>query len=262
MNLGEYIPLYNDFDIANELDNDYKVSDADIARLSQGDGFPMTEFQTKHFVVGDGLTPYRMRRQALVEIDTRRSSLHSMIKNMNKAKAELALIYRDLDNQADILKRNLIQCEYDDKLYDITVWNHKIPQARRELKEMIDHLRSLFDSEPTTEDIKNISKEDPAQEKLYWQVRMAKQTAVDMIAHGRVGAGQMSSIMMMEPEDQRIVLSKAIEYSAQMDNTIGALEHESRKKILGVSRNTVPELNAAAIVGTVKELTSSTSIDE
>jgi hypothetical protein len=231
----EYTPKFDDFDKAQKLDNNKVVSDSDIACLAQGDGFPMTAFQTKFFVVGDGLTPYRMTRQALVEIDTRRASLHSMIKNQKKAKAELALIERDIDNESDVLRRDLIKCEYEDKLYDITVWDHKIPQASRELKEMINHLRSLFPNNPTIEDIKNIAKEDPEQERFYWQVRMAKQTATDMISYGRIGAGQMASIMMMDPADQEVVITKAIEFSTKLNNTLGILGEQARNSLLGLN---------------------------
>jgi len=229
----DYTPTFDDFDVNDNENNSKEVSDSDIAGLSQGDGFPMTSFQTKYFVVGDGLTPYRMKRQALVEIDSRRSSLHSMIKSQTKAKAELAIIERDIDIESDELRRALIKCEYDDKLYDITVWNHKIPQARRELKEMIDHLRSLLPDNPTVEDIKNISREDPEEERAYWQVRMAKQTATDLIAYGRIGAGQMASIMMMDPKDQEAVVSKAIEYSTKLNNTLDRLDGNARQKLLG-----------------------------
>jgi len=259
-NIFDYTPQFNDYDYASALNSDKEVTDQEIASLAQGDGFPMTSFQTKFFVIGDGLTPYRMKRQALVEIDSRRSSLHSMIKNQKKAKVELALIERDMDNESDLLKRNLIKCDYEDKIYDITVWDHKIPQARRELKEMIDHLRSLFPNNPTIEDIKNIAKEDPEEEKLYWQVRMAKQTATDMIAYGRIGAGQMSSLMMMDSEDQKVIIHKAIEYSTKLDNTLGQLSHDAKDKIFGTDRMPMIEDSVEDVIKQLN-LTSSEFID-
>lgn len=243
-----YAPAFDDFDKVLLESGEKQVSDFDIASLSQGDGFPMTAFQTKFFVVGDGLTPYRMKRQALVEIDSRRASLHSMLKSQRKAEAELALIKRDISDETDKLRRVLIECEYEDKLYDITVWAHKIPQARRELKEMIDHLRSLLPENPTIEDIKNISREDPEEERAYWQVRMAKQTATDLIAYGRIGAGQMASIMMMDAEDQEVVVAKAIEYSTQMNNTLDKLSNNTRQRLLGTAPAAFPS------IGTVDDI--------
>jgi hypothetical protein len=183
-----------------------------------------------------------MRRQALVEIDTRRQALHGMINQEKIHQAEMALIERNMDGEADVLRRNLLKCEYEDKLYDTTVFKHKIPQARREMQEMINHLKSLFpDGDPSVDDIRNISVENEEEERLYWQVRMAKQTAVDMIAHGRVGAGQMGSLMMMEPEDQNIIINKALEFSMKMDNTLNILSLEARDKVLGCLPN-VPNI--------------------
>ena len=257
----DYTPYANDYDDALKLDNNKEVTNEEIAALAHGDGFPMTEFQTKYFVVGDGLTTYRMKRQALVEIDTRRASLASMLKSQRKCIAEMALIKRDMEAEEDTLRRNLIECEYEDKLYDSTIYKHKIPQAQRELLEMINHLRSLFPGNPTIEDIKNIAQEDPEQERIYWQTRMAKQTAVDMIAQGRIGAGQMASIMLMDINDQEVVITKAIEYSTRLNNTIGKLDVDAQKKLLGRELNDIPliEDNVEQIT---KNLVQSESIDD
>lgn len=232
--LDDYTPEHKDYENALSLENSEKVTDQQIASLAQGDGYPMTEFQTKHFVVGDGLTPYRMRRQALVEIDSRRSSLHGMIKKQRKRKAEAAILEREIDNEPDILRQELLRCDLDELKYDIEIFNHKIPQARLEIKEFINHLRSLYpDREPTVEDIKNIGKEDPEQEKLYWQVRMAKQTAVDLISMGRIGAGQMGSLMLMGAEDQSIVIEKALEYTQKLENSMALIGDDTRQRLLG-----------------------------
>jgi len=237
--LDDYIPEHGDYKNALDLESSKPVTDQEIAALAQGDGFPMTEYQTRHFVVGDGLTPYRMRRQALLEIESRRSSLHGMLKKERKAKAEAAILEREIDNEPDILKQELMRCDLDELYYDIEIYTHKIPQARRELKEFIDHLRKLFpDGEPTVEDIKNIAKEDPEQERLYWQVRMAKQTAVDLISMGRIGAGQMGSLMLMDAEDQTVVIEKALEYSQKLENSMALIGDDTRQRLIG--NKTVP----------------------
>ena len=46
-------------------------------------------------------------------------------------------------------------------------------------------------------------------EKEYWTYRMAKQTAMDMIAYGRAGLGNMDSVFMLEGEQQRDIMKLA-----------------------------------------------------
>ena len=90
---------------------------------------------------------------------------------------------------------------------------------------------------------------------------MAKQTAVDMIAQGRIGAGQMASLMLMDITDQEVVITKAIEYSTRLNNTIGKLDVDAQKKLLGRELNDIPliEDNVEQIT---KNLVQSESIDD
>ena len=57
----------------------------------------------------------------------------------------------------------------------------------------------------------------------YWTVRMAKQAMLDMISYGRVGTGNLDSILMMSAEQQKQVLSLASSYTVFIDKNINQL---------------------------------------
>ena len=52
----------------------------------------------------------------------------------------------------------------------------------------------------------------------YWTFRMAKQTAMDMIAYGRAGVGNMDSIAMLEGEQQQAIMKIACDYFVRNEN--------------------------------------------
>ena len=52
---------------------------------------------------------------------------------------------------------------------------------------------------------------------------MAKQAMLDMISYGRVGTGNLDSILMMSAEQQKQVLSLASSYTVFIDKNINQL---------------------------------------
>ena len=49
-------------------------------------------------------------------------------------------------------------------------------------------------------------------ERDYWTLRLAKQTAMDMIAYGRAGVGNMDAVVMLEPDQQLEVMKLACDF--------------------------------------------------
>ena len=148
-NRYEGTPVFGDLEETRNKNDSIEVTDDDILSLATSDGFPMTSFQLENFVIGDAITDYRKRRQALLEIEVRRQALYTILKGKRKALAELAILERDIDKESDKLVRDLLECEADDYRYDIEVYETKEPQARKEVQAFIDHLRKLLPENAT-----------------------------------------------------------------------------------------------------------------
>ena len=58
---------------------------------------------------------------------------------------------------------------------------------------------------------------------MYWIARMGKQAAMDIISYGRIGSGNMTSIMDMPEEDQVETLGIAVKYSGMIGGGIDKL---------------------------------------
>ena len=62
----------------------------------------------------------------------------------------------------------------------------------------------------------------------YWTVRMAKQAMLDMISYGRIGTGNLDSILMMDPEQQKQVLTLTAAYTISIDKNINQLIYKKK----------------------------------
>ena len=56
--------------------------------------------------------------------------------------------------------------------------------------------------------------EQEDEERIYWIARMGKQAAMDIVSYGRIGTGNMTSILDMPEQDQVKCLEVAIQFSA------------------------------------------------
>ena len=65
----------------------------------------------------------------------------------------------------------------------------------------------------------------------HWTYRMAKQTALDWIAYGRPGIGNMDAVFQLEGEQQEQVLKLALELFARNEMRIKRLTDEVNERI-------------------------------
>ena len=93
--------------------------------------------------------------------------------------------------------------------------------AAIEMEWFADALRKLIGSK---EELYQIDENKEEKELEYWQVRMGKQAAMDMMAYGRVGVGNMEAITQMPVEDQSRVLEITIDYAGKMSEAMAGIE--------------------------------------
>lgn len=191
----------------------------------------MTEYQSKHFVAGSQITIWRQVRQALMELEVRYHAYFEITNSLRKAEVLRKKFFRDLEIEQDDLTRELIQIDLEKNDYDITIWRRKLRQAEIEINSFLSIIKEHVKNE---EDLKFFIEPNEDEERKYWVYRMAKQAALDVIAYGRIGSGNMDSIAMMDYEDQKIVLEQAIKYSGMINANIGQITEGVNEQIQGL----------------------------
>ena len=68
-------------------------------------------------------------------------------------------------------------------------------------------------------------------ETQHWRARLGKQAALDIIALGRIGTGNMEAISMMPEEDAAVAMHIALDWSTRMNAAIAQMESTAIKEL-------------------------------
>ena len=214
----------NEIHLSKSFVDEFALTKKDFDVLSASMRFDsgMTEYECEHFVADPQLTPWRKVRQALMELETR---YHAYMENRNSLrKAEILRkrLNRDMPLLPDELDRELMQIDMEKNDYDIGIWKRKLRQSELELKYFLEIVDKYVDEE-NGYPLEYFLTEHEHEEKMYWIARMGKQAAMDIISYGRIGSGNMTSIMDMPEEDQVETLGIAVKYSGMIGGGIDKL---------------------------------------
>lgn len=224
--------------------NNYSLTDYDLQILEtavqQDSG--QTDYQSRHFVANSQITPYKKVKQSLMELEVRYHAYHEIRSSLRKAEIVRLKMLRELEKIQDDLDKELLQIDIDKNDYDITVWKRKLRQSEYEINSFLKIIKEYAKDEKDLEYYKGHNEQE---ERQYWIARMGKQAALDIIAFGRVGSGNMDSIAMMSQDEQLDALTLAVQYSGLINagmHKISSNAQELVNKYLSDNSITIPEL--------------------
>lgn len=195
------------------------------------------EFKAKHFVGVAQISPYAEIKQYFIELSSREDMVVTLELDVKKARIELEIEKDKLSKLTNPLEIQLqeIEVEIADRTVKKKINNLIAAYGERDLYL---HLIRQFDEGPhgRLEDGRLLSqaiKEDPALqeqlEKEHWTLRLAKQTAMDMVAYGRAGVGNMDAVAMLDEDQQNEVMALACDYFVRNEmrtNTLLSIANE------------------------------------
>ena len=182
-----------------------------------------SNYSSRNFVTKTGITPYKKIHQSFMELETRYHAYKSFVRNLREAEVRVKIIERDIKKEQDELERELMVIKLEDLIYDITVFKRKMSQCEREIRV---YLEVIKDTKESNKQLEEYLPENDEEERKYWLIRMSKQAAMDIIAYGRIGSGNMDSILLMPEEDQLETLKGALHFSGLLSSTIGQINKE------------------------------------
>lgn len=179
----------------------------------------MPEFKITHFVGNAQITPYAKLRQYLIELNSRQSAVETMEYEVKKFELQIEAEYEKAEETSSKAQKKLFELEAH-KLEGM-LRKSKL-RLRDSIKERDLFLKVIDDFNQTPEAylpdgrklIEIIDDPDMANkfEKEHWTLRLAKQTAMDMIAYGRAGVGNMDAVTMLDENQQLEVMKLACDF--------------------------------------------------
>lgn len=221
-----------DSKVVSELKLDDKEMQIVVGALNMSSN--QSEYQNQFFVTASQLTPYRMLKQCMLEIESRHHSWYNIKNKMKRKLIEIKMAKRDLVEfgHQDQLRAELIKIDIEDMENDCRIWERKLMQAEDEMMGFIKQVKQIAGDDEAL--LNKAFTYDHEEERNYWVTRMAKQAAMDMVSYGRIGTGNMDSIAMMPEEDQILTLATTLQYNERL---MGGLQQISSAVSQGLLEN-------------------------
>jgi hypothetical protein len=215
------------YDREQNLNNPF---DEKLMKISETMSFALPKYKAYNFVGGAQITSYAKLKQWLLELRGREDAVEHLEYTVRKAELEIEMDKESKDFITDPKRKEMIDLTVADKLIDLRKFKRNLRDAYRERQGFIDLIKEFLETEdailPDGTKLIDVFGNPELEEKYeheYWTVRMAKQAMLDMISYGRIGTGNLDSILMMDPEQQKQVLTLASAYTISIDRNINHL---------------------------------------
>jgi len=217
------------FEYKRPLDTLNEV-DRRLLDIAEDISFSLPKFKADNFVGGAQITPYAKLKQWLIELRQREDIVEHLEYLLRKKEIDIQLEHEKIEFLTEPLRKELVELSIKDMHIDLRKFQRNLKDAYRERQVFIDLIKEFIESDDaklpnglTLMDVFGNQQLEDKFEKEYWSVRMAKQAMLDMISYGRVGTGNLDSILMMSPEQQKEVMALASSYTVTMDRNITTL---------------------------------------
>ena len=212
----------------------------------------MSKNQIENYVVSSHVTGDRQLKQVLLEIENRTHQREKMLIDERRGALRLKQTKKDLDDaklDGDPFLIEEAQIEFDDATLDMEMWSRRKAQSDYELNVFIEHIQNHVESK---EKLEEASEWNEDEERKYWIARLGKQAALDIVANGRIGIGNMDSIAMMKKDDQIATLDVASQYSCLLKVSIDKIQGRTEKQFQAYAES--PDIDLPTFHGVEKTL--------
>ena len=204
--------------------------DTKLIEVAEQVSFALPRYKAENFVGGAQITPYAKLKQWLLELRGREDAVEHLEYTVKKQDVEIQIQEESKEFLTDPKRKQLVDLTISDMKIDLRKFKRNLKDAYIERQGFIDLIKDFLDTDdaklPDGSDLIDVIGNKELEDKFeheYWTVRMAKQAMLDMISYGRIGTGNLDSILMMSAEQQKQVLSLASSYTVFIDKNINQL---------------------------------------
>jgi predicted house-cleaning noncanonical NTP pyrophosphatase (MazG superfamily) len=198
--------------------------------IAEGVSFALPKYKADNFVGGAQITPYAKLKQWLLELRGREDIVEHLEYTVRKQELEIQIQEESKEFLTDSKRKQLVDLTIADMKIDLRKFQRNLKDAHIERQGFIDLIKDFLESDDAKLpdggnliDVIGNKELEHKYEHEYWTVRMAKQAMLDMVSYGRIGTGNLDSILMMSPDQQKDVLSLASSYTVFIDKNINQL---------------------------------------
>ena len=188
-------------------------------------------FKIRHFVGDAQITRYAKYKQLMLELRSREEIIEQTLVTLEKNKAHIEEVEEMILQTTSAATRKKLEWDLTSHINDVAKTQRRLQMAYRERGHFLEILKEMYaNGEAYLEDGTDMRKaliDDELGERLeaeHWTYRLGKQAALDLIAYGHIGTGNLEAISMMS-EDQAVkTLQLAMTYSHSVKKALGTME--------------------------------------
>lgn len=206
-------------------------------------------FKIRHFVGDAQITSFAKYKQMMLELRSREEIIEQAIVNVEKNKAQIALAEENLALADSPAKRRLAELDLISNQNDLLKTERRLAMAYKERDNFITILNEMYATGEAYladgTDLKDVMLDDARLEELeaqHWTYRLGKQAALDIIAYGHVGTGNLEAISMMSEQQAAETLKLAITWSHGVKTALGELEEDVIKALSNKELNSTTKI--------------------
>jgi hypothetical protein len=211
--------------------NDLTPRKKDLLDLAMKTDHGTPLFKIRHFVGDAQITRYAKYKQLLLEIRSREEIIEQTIVSVEKFKARAEEAQEQLDIETSPARKKMLAWEVTSLTNDVAKTERRLAMAYKERGLFIEALDEMYkDGTAYLEDGTDLAdaiKDDELSDQLeaeHWTYRLGKQAALDLIATGHIGTGNLEAISMMNEDQALTTLRLALTYSNGLQKALGIME--------------------------------------
>jgi len=220
MKNSEKVNINNDEEIINFANNDVDNS--------------VQEFKIKHFIAQSNITPYHRLKQLLVELKIRQDSHLHIMWEIERKNMEMLVEQKKAKESRNEFEKKYIEIDILNIIKDKKRHEDSLVSAEKEKNRILKLIKEILNGPEGTLpngtkliDVFGNEELENEMEKQHWIARLAKQAAMEMLAYGKIGTGNMDAIAMMAPEEIAETLALATDYTVRVGTGMSLLTDKS-----------------------------------
>ena len=197
--------------------------------LATDHGTPL--FKIRHFVGDAQITRYAKYKQLMLELRSREEIIEQTLVTLEKNKAHIDEVKEMIELAPTQAAAKKLKWDLTSHVNDVAKTERRLQMAYRERGNFLKVLNEMYTSgEAYLEDGTDMRKamiDEDLNEQLeaeHWTYRLGKQAALDLIAYGHIGTGNLEAISMMNESQAVKTLQLAMTYSHAVKKELGIME--------------------------------------
>jgi hypothetical protein len=190
----------------------------------------MSEFQMKHFVINDQITPYRQVRQALIEAKGRLENITMIGYDIDELRIKLEKATAEADSSMDDYGRRLATVAKMRHEFEISRKEAMLAQMQREAQFFLDVVAKIAQESGGAEQLvanMNDPKFQASEESQFWTRKLARSIFSDLVNFGAVSKGVIEAIENLPIEQRQEILNEASTREVTHQKEIRAIRQQA-----------------------------------